>query len=252
MKKPFTLLAAFAATLIPAVAEDTSFSFTRHGEVVANGSAITCADTVIQVAMPGVVYVMGFETGLYLQNNTDDALKAIVRFEAIENCSLVSICCGGQCQIVDSASVVTVGGVNSEAIAGRGMMDLQCHAALTQYTSIDALNDYYAQFRLTAWPIGDEEDATSITVTIDGSKISASLDAVQADKAIAIEGRTFRYNFPRDAVRTLRVYDISGMMTMAQPLDGKSGTVALDVLPQGLYLYKVEGEGGACGKFIIR
>ncbi len=252
MKKLFTFCSAALLALSSTVfAQETTFSFVRNGETPPEGSSIVWAATVVNMAMPGM-YLIGYDTHLYLKNNSDDNAKAVVRIEAIENCSFVSICCGGACVSVgDNASVVK-GADGSVTVAPGALLDLECHTVDQMYADPDDAKNYYARFRLSAWTLGDEEDKTTLLVTIDGSKLGASVDQVKTEKEISIKGRTLFYNFSSDATRTLRIFDISGTAVMAQPLAQTSGSVSLQELQPGMYLYKVDGAGNACGKFIIK
>ncbi len=252
MKKLFTFCSAVLLTLSSTVfAQETTFSFVRKGETVPEGSSIVCADTVVNLAMPGM-YIIGYDTHLYLKNNSEDNAKAVVRIDAIENCSYVSICCGGACVSVGNNTFVEKGADGSIAIAPGAQLDLECHTVDQVFTDPNDVKNYYAQFNLSAWTFGDEEDKTTLTVTIDGSKITASIDDVKAEKEVAIKGRSLFYNFATDAARTLRIFNISGATVMTQTLSQTSGSVSLQDLQPGMYLYKVEGTDNACGKFIIK
>lgn len=252
MKKLFTFCSAALLALSSTVfAQETTFSFFRKGEIVPEGSSIVCADTVVKLAVPGM-YLIGYDTHLYLKNNSEDNAKAVVRIDAINNCSYVSICCGGDCISVGNNTFVEKGANGNVIVAPGTMLDLECHTIDQMFTTPDEARNYYAQFKLSAWTLGDEEDKITIQVTIDGSKLGASLDEVKTEKEITIKGRTLFYNFTTEATRTLQIFDISGATVMTQPLGQNSGSVSLQNLQPGMYLYKVNGAANACGKFIIK
>lgn len=252
MKNLFTFCSAVLLTLSSTVfAQETTFSFVRKGETVPEGSSIVCADTVVNLALPGM-YLIGYDTHLSLKNNSEDNAKAVVRIDAIENCSYVSICCGGDCVSVGNNPFVEKGANGNITVAPGALLNLECHTVDQMFSAPDEAKTYYAQFKLSAWTLGDEDDKTTIQVTIDGSKISASIEEVKTEKEVVIKGRTLFYNFTSDATRTLRIFNISGASVKTQSLEQASGSVSLQELQPGMYLYKVDGAANACGKFILK
>lgn len=102
-----------------------------------------------------------------------------------------------------------------------------------------------------------EQEAT-ITVEADGAELvftlkfaheeeTAGLDQVAtASTAISVNGRILNYSVASPV--TLTVYTIAGQPAMTRSLAGH-GSVSLDALPGGVYLYRA---GTRTGKFVVR
>ncbi len=87
----------------------------------------------------------------------------------------------------------------------------------------------------------------SFTVTMQPS--DAGVESVATAAKIAVVGKTLNYSLPGAA--TVEVYSLSGAKVLAEAVEG-SGSLSLDGLSAGLYLYKVAGTENATGKFIVK
>ncbi len=88
---------------------------------------------------------------------------------------------------------------------------------------------------------------TSFTVTMRPS--DAGVESVATAAKVSVTGKTLSYSLQGAA--TVEVYSLSGAKVLATAVEG-NGSLSLDGLSAGLYLYKVAGAENATGKFIVK
>lgn len=90
-------------------------------------------------------------------------------------------------------------------------------------------------------------ESVSFTLRFLPSEEGASLDGVGADASgISFSGRLLTYNVA--APTQLTIFTISGQPALSRSISGH-GSVQLDALPGGVYLYRA---GNRTGKFVVR
>lgn len=246
MKKIFTLWAALflAATGFA----QTTFTLERNGETLSNGAEITITEYSVEYdfSSMGMGICIKFDGGIHIRNNSGNAGKFVAKLEAIENCSNISICCGGTC-----IGVGTTGVVEKEGTLEAGAtINTELHDMPTFQNTAD-ISGHLSKCKLTVYAFGDEEDAVSVTLIMKGNTDSGLDQLKNSGKEVILTGRTLNYHFDNSTSHLLRLYDISGAAVMQQNLSSNSGTVSLEHLPQGIYIYKIEGTK-ACGKIIVK
>lgn len=100
-----------------------------------------------------------------------------------------------------------------------------------------------------AWPTNNP--AAKITMTLKmGDVQDAAVEGIQADgNAVTVVGKSLNYEL--NGVNTISVYDLNGKQLINAQVAG-AGSISLAELPAGVYLYKVAGNKGKSGKFIIK
>ncbi len=69
---------------------------------------------------------------------------------------------------------------------------------------------------------------------------------------ITVDAGVLHYSFPEPGTHTLSVYATDGAKVADYALSGQEGTVPLDGLHAGLYVYKTDGGAETSGKFIVK
>ena len=92
----------------------------------------------------------------------------------------------------------------------------------------------------------------TITVEIDYDP-TVSIDDVNAEKSVFVAGNQVVYSFDAPAARQLNVYSVTGALVKQEVLES-AGTVSLNALGKGIYLYEVveNGERVAARKCVVR
>lgn len=100
--------------------------------------------------------------------------------------------------------------------------------------------------RLRAWTASE-----SITVTVNMGGFTAGVESITANtnNLVRVNGKTLNYDLSGSS--QLAIYSLSGKTVVNKSVAG-SGSVNLNHLTPGVYLYKVSGPNAKSGKFIIK
>lgn len=257
MKKFFTLCAAMMMTAAVFAQEETTFSFIHDNQVVANGGTVNITSIDYNGIPFGDVtfYAPEYNAHLYAKNNTNTPVTLIATIEEITSDasgSYVGICAGGDCFNLSETLKSTSKTVE---VAAGGTIDLQIEAkgtATMNLAEVQAFeNSYNSSTRVSLQLQGDPDDITTITLNM-GKSFESGIASVANTNKVALHGRTLNYKFANAGARTLRVYNVSGAAVMSQKLNGTAGTVQLNNLPAGIYIYKVAGASSLCGKVVLK
>jgi hypothetical protein len=258
MKKFFTLCAAMMMTAAVFAQEETTFSFVHDNQVVANGGTVNITSiesTSIDLGSGMIVYAYQYNSHLYAKNNTDATVSLVATIEEItsnEGGPYVGICAGGKCSNLSATMKSTSKTVD---IAAGQTLDLEIEALGTStmlWSEVQAFeNSYNSSTRVSLQLQGDPDDITTITLNM-GKSFESGIANVANTNKVALHGRTLNYKFANAGTRTLRVYNVSGAAVMSQKLNGTAGTVQLNNLPAGIYIYKVAGTSSLCGKVVLK
>lgn len=92
----------------------------------------------------------------------------------------------------------------------------------------------------------------TITVEIDYDP-TVSIDDVNAEKSVFVADNEVVYSFDAPAARQLNVYSVTGALVKQEVLE-TAGTVSLNALGKGIYLYEVveNGERVSAHKCVVR
>ena len=99
-----------------------------------------------------------------------------------------------------------------------------------------------------AWYSNDP--ATVYSFTLKMGDVNAGVNDIVKDKnAVKVVGKTLSYNL--NAASLVSLYNLAGSAVGSFKVNG-SGSLNLESLPAGIYLYRIEGAARETGKFIIR
>jgi hypothetical protein len=258
MKKFFTLCAAMMMTAAVFAQEETTFSFVHDNQVVANGGTvnITSADYNGIDLGSYTVYASEYNAHLYAKNNTNAEATFIATIEELTHSTsdnlYVSICTNGTCSNLSS----TANSVSQTmTIAAGESVDLMIEVKGPSTSDLSVVqsfeNKHNSSTRVSLQLQGDPDDITTITLNM-GKSFESGIASVANTNKVALHGRTLNYKFANAGTRTLRVYNVSGAAVMSQKLNGTAGTVQLNNLPAGIYIYKVAGTSSLCGKVVLK
>lgn len=109
-----------------------------------------------------------------------------------------------------------------------------------------------ARAEISAWYEGQEANKVSFTLVMTNDPALSVQQTKGKSESISVQGNVLSYVFADHTAHTLSIYTTNGAKVMSFALAGQEGTLALDELSAGLYVYQVEGKAKMNGKFIIK
>lgn len=232
--RKFTFLAALA--LMAGGAWAQSVDFVHNDEVLADGATVE------------VTELYEFSAGYYqlnpeinLRNNGDAEVEFTLTVSNLEGELLVF--CG-----VDGSCIAPMPGVpmvKSGTIFPGETMLLDVHTL--QPWNLEEAGYSKVSYELT---YGDVTKTVTAVVDYDPS---VSIDDVNAANAVFVADNQVVYSFDAPAARQLNVYSVTGALVKQEALES-AGTVSLNALGKGIYLYEVveNGERVSAHKCVVR
>ena len=230
MKKIFTLLVLFATALTASA----QLSFTMDGNTIENGATITSSKLDPSFEEMGFVR---FKPDVFV--SLEKAGNVTVEVKALDGRS-VDLCLGGNCisgkNLSKAVDLAAGASVNIELDAG-GMFISGTQTYKCEVTA------YYYYTKTISFTMIMTNDPTVLAV----GSIEAENDGVMFD------GRTMSYTFAAAAPRTVSLYTVSGKQVAQWNVDAAAGTLSLDNLKNGTYVYAVKGAGtNISGKVVLK
>lgn len=103
---------------------------------------------------------------------------------------------------------------------------------------------------IEAWYINDPSNVYSITLNMGGNTAYAGVESLAAGQnSVNFNGRELLYDLP--GACDLSVYSLSGKTVLNNAVAG-AGSLSLEGLSKGIYLYRVSGKYHKAGKIIIK
>ena len=232
MKKIFTLLVLFATALTASA----QLSFTMDGNTIENGATITSSKLDPLISELGFV---GFKPDVFV--NSEKAGNVTVEVKALDGRS-VSLCLGNNCTSGEyhSKSIdMTAGESVDIQLEGGGMF-------------ISGTQTYKCE--VTAYYTSDRSSTISFTLIMTNDPTVLAVGSVEAENdGVMFDGRTMSYTFAAAAPRTVSLYTVSGKQVAQWNVDAAAGTLSLDNLQNGTYVYAVKGAGtNISGKVVLK
>ena len=232
MKKIFTLLVLFATALTASA----QLSFTMDGNTIENGATITSSKVDPSFAEFGSVMFM---PGVFV--NSEKAGNVTVEVKALDGRS-VSLCFGGNCisgKNLSKAEDMTAGESVDIKLEGGGMM-------------VKGTQTYKCE--VTAYYTSDRSSTISFTLIMTNDPTVLAVGSIEAENdGVMFDGRTMSYTFAAAAPRTVSLYTVSGKQVAQWNVDAAAGTLSLDNLKNGTYVYAVKGAGtNISGKVVLK
>lgn len=232
MKKIFTLLVLFATALTASA----QLSFTMDGNTIENGATITSSKVDPSFAEFGSVM---FKPDVFV--NSEKAGNVTVEVKALDGRS-VSLCFGGNCisgKNLSKSKDLTAGESVDIKLEGGGMM-------------VKGTQTYKCE--VTAYYTSDRSSTISFTLIMTNDPTVLAVGSIEAENdGVMFDGRTMSYTFAAAAPRTVSLYTVSGKQVAQWNVDAAAGTLSLDNLQNGTYVYAVKGAGtNISGKVVLK
>ena len=232
MKKIFTLLVLFATALTASA----QLSFTMDGNTIENGATITSSKLNPSITEFGFV---GFKPDVFV--NSEKAGNVTVEVKALDGRG-VSLCFGGTCingKNLSKSKDMTAGESVDIQLEGGGMF-------------ITGTQTYKCE--VTAYYTSDRSSTISFTLIMTNDPTVLAVGSVEAENdGVMFDGRTMSYTFAAAAPRTVSLYTVSGKQVAQWNVDAAAGTLSLDNLQNGTYVYAVKGAGtNISGKVVLK
>ena len=232
MKKIFTLLVLFATALTASA----QLSFTMDGNTIENGATITSSKVDPSFAEFGSVMFM---PGVFV--NSEKAGNVTVEVKALDGRS-VSLCFGGNCISGKNLS-------KSKDLTAGESVDIQLDAGGMM---VKGTQTYKCE--VTAYYTSDRSSTISFTLIMTNDPTVLAVGSIEAENdGVMFDGRTMSYTFAAAAPRTVSLYTVSGKQVAQWNVDAAAGTLSLDNLQNGTYVYAVKGAGtNISGKVVLK
>ena len=232
MKKIFTLLVLFATALTASA----QLSFTMDGNTIENGATITSSKLDPLISELGFV---GFKPDVFV--SLEKAGNVTVEVKALDGRS-VSLCFGGNC----------INGKNlskSKDMTAGESVDIQLDAGGMM---VKGTQTYKCE--VTAYYTSDRSSTISFTIIMTNDPTVLAVGSIEAENdGVMFDGRTMSYTFAAAAPRTVSLYTVSGKQVAQWNVDAAAGTLSLDNLKNGTYVYAVKGAGtNISGKVVLK
>ena len=232
MKKIFTLLVLFATALTASA----QLSFTMDGNTIENGATITSSK--LDPSFEAMGFVM-FKPDVFV--NSEKAGNVTVEVKALDGRS-VSLCFGGNCingKNLSKSKDMTAGESVDIQLDGGGMF-------------ISGTQTYKCE--VTAYYTSDRSSTISFTIIMTNDPTVLAVGSIEAENdGVMFDGRTMSYTFAAAAPRTVSLYTVSGKQVAQWNVDAAAGTLSLDNLQNGAYVYAVKGAGtNISGKVVLK
>ena len=232
MKKIFTLLVLFATALTASA----QLSFTMDGNTIENGATITSSK--VDPSFEAMGFVM-FKPDVFV--NSEKAGNVTVEVKALDGRS-VDLCFGGNCisgKNLSKSKDMTAGESVDIQLEGGGMF-------------ISGTQTYKCE--VTAYYTSDRSSTISFTIIMTNDPTVLAVGSVEAENdGVMFDGRTMSYTFAAAAPRTVSLYTVSGKQVAQWNVDAAAGTLSLDNLQNGTYVYAVKGAGtNISGKVVLK
>ena len=232
MKKIFTLLVLFATALTASA----QLSFTMDGNTIENGATITSSKLDPSFEEMGFVR---FKPDVFV--NSEKAGNVTVEVKALDGRS-VSLCFGNNCtsgEYNSKSKDMTAGESVDIQLEGGGMF-------------ISGTQTYKCE--VTAYYTSDRSSTISFTLIMTNDPTVLAVGSIEAENdGVMFDGRTMSYTFAAAAPRTVSLYTVSGKQVAQWNVDAAAGTLSLDNLKNGTYVYAVKGAGtNISGKVVLK
>ena len=232
--RKFTFLAALAFVAGGAGAQ--SVDFVHNDEIVVDGATV---DVTELYNLSGDYYYLNPEVNL--RNTGEEAVDFTVSVTNVEG-ELLAFCG------IDGSCVAPMPGVpveKSGTIHPNETIDLDVH-------TMAFWNPAEAGYSKVSYELTYGDVMKTVTAVVDYDP-TVSIDDVNAAKSVFVAGNQVVYSFDAPAARQLNVYSVTGALVKQEALES-AGTVSLNALGKGIYLYEVveNGERVAAHKCVVR
>lgn len=242
MRKIFTLFAAVVCS-ITMFAQSLQLE-TKSGQVIANGSTVT-----IEGEMVDMYGAYGqFESNLYVRNLTESNQGVYAEMKAVTGDT--QICWGGGCVPVMPGNSHTTG---MGLVSASSSASLLIESLVMTPGYMDAV--VTRTIEITVWTDKNPSDKVSATVTFTNDPAVLNIESAEVEAtSVYTNGNVLYYSFADATNRQLQVFDVTGHLQKDIRLTSEAGSLSLEGMTKGLYIYRVAEAGKkiVSGKFLVK
>lgn len=232
MKKLLLAVLLAAGGMIQMTAQEIYF-MNQDGDNL-NGTTYVFEDVEIYPYSPDKTGIL-IDPKLYIYSDTD--IKVNIQAKANVN---VNLCAGGQCE-----SGLQPIKENVELKAGQALslnFDYDVNVTNEEYESTYQIPAIEAV--LSAWPVADPSAVVSVTVKM--GDVGAGVESIAMNQnSVIFNGNSLNYDVT--GASQLSVYSLSGKTVLNKAVAG-NGSLSLDGLSKGIYLYRLTNKNGQAVK----
>lgn len=234
MKKIFTLLAAAMCSMM-SFAQDISFE-TRDGVTIENGSAVTVEGR----------FDFQLFSDIHVRNNSASKQLVYAQVKAVSGGEAM-FCFGGNCAQIP---------VGNTSDAKSGLVEAGAAVSL-EVEAMDLLSSVITRtVEITAWTEANPDAKITATVTFTNDPaVLAGVESAEVNVAnVYAKDNVLNYSFAQVADRQLQIFDIAGQLQQNVRLTSEAGSLSLEGMTKGLYIYRVmeNGRKAVSGKFFVK
>lgn len=231
MKK--ILLLSFVALSSIASLSAKQLTFSQNGEAIAPGATVEFKD--YEEFDMGAFTEVFIDPQIFITKDSSDpvTLRTTANFP-------IQVCIGGQCEAAES---VLKENLQFAANTPTSLL-LDCSVIFGQGESIDLPQ---IEVLIEAWYSSDSSSVTSMKLLM--GDVAGANDITKNKNIVTVSGKTFTYSL--DGQTTLEVFNLTGRCVSTKSLQG-NGSVSIDNLTKGVYLYRLSGKVKSTGKFAVK
>ena len=242
MKK--LLLAAILATGAAVPMAAAEFSVLFEGEPIENGSTIEYDGFDVEVMDMseygyGIFYSWKVDPELYLVS--DEVAPMTIHAQSLTGVEF-QLCAGGLCL---KNTVITKAVENLKADVP---LNLQLDWA-TNTQDISEIDIPAMEILVDVYYTSNPSSALTFTLKMGGFKAAGVDSVVSNENEVVLKGRDLYYDVA--GTSQLSVYSLSGKTVLNKTVSG-NGSVSLEGLSKGVYLYRLSGKTNKTSKFILK
>ena len=234
MKKIFTLLSIIALAL---GVNAQKLTFAVDGVSVANGSTV-----VYKTLDPDWEAIGGILFAPKVTVSTDaDATITVTGKETTGK--VFSMCFGGNCQ---TANEVT----KQQTLSANESVDIQFDAGQEDLFNVD-IKTYTVNLR--AYVSGKESEGAFFTIICSNDPEVGGVNVVEVANRVLVSNGVLHYAFSSSSARTISIYALTGQKLGQYAVNSATGTISLQDMPKGMYLYRIQSSGKpVAGKILVK
>ena len=225
MKHLYVLLAALSLSMAASAANKLTFYI--DGKAIENGSTVEFTKVTIEEDYEDGFGAIKMEPVLSL--TTDFYSGKIAVTAACTTGESIMMCCGGQCATGESVT-------KNVSLNPGNVLPLQFHYENYE-VALDAIPTVVTEF--TATDGSGKNEAASFTLVM--KQAPAGVGGIEAGDSVKLTSAGITYSLSASA--ELSVYSIVGRRVLGRTVSG-AGTVSLDGLAKGCYIYTLAGRTG--------
>ena len=234
MKKIFTLLSIIALAL---GVNAQKLTFAVDGVSVANGSTV-----VYKTLDPDWEAIGGILFAPKVTVTTDAAATITVTGKETTG-KVFSMCFGGNCQ---TANEVT----KQQTLSANESVDIQFDAGQEDLFNVD-IKTYTVNLR--AYVSGKESEGAFFTIICSNDPEVGGVNVVEVANRVLVSNGVLHYAFSSSSARTISIYALTGQKLGQYAVNSASGTISLQDMPKGMYLYRIQSSGKpVAGKILVK